>query len=90
MDVIMNLAYKILLANSVLSSLGMLLMRYGGKHIDWSTGIVNIIKHVYWWFIGIFLCWIAGLIFSLVVTKTEISVAIAFNSALIYVFVFLG
>jgi drug/metabolite transporter (DMT)-like permease len=86
----MKFAHKILLVNSVLCSLGMLLMRYGGRQIDWSTGIVNIIKHGYCWFIGIFICWIAGLTFSLVVTKTEISIAIAFNSALIYVFVFLG
>jgi drug/metabolite transporter (DMT)-like permease len=85
-----KLAYKILIANSFLASFGLLLMRYGGRQIDWSAGIWNIISQGRFWFVGILLSWIGGLVFSLVVTRTEVSIAIAFNSALIYVFVFLG
>jgi drug/metabolite transporter (DMT)-like permease len=85
-----KLGYKILLANSALVSLGLLVMRYGGRKIDWSAGLMEIVSQGRLWFLGIFISWIGGLVFSLVVSRTEVSTAVAFNSALIFVFVFLG
>jgi drug/metabolite transporter (DMT)-like permease len=85
-----KLTYKILIANSIIVSLGTLVMRYGGRKIDWSARIMDIISQGRLWFLGIFICWIGGLIFSLAISRTEASLAVAFNSALVFVFVFLG
>lgn len=80
----------LLLAAAILSILGTFLIRYGGKNLDFSKGLWHICRHGYLWFLGIFICWIAGLSFSLLLTKFEITTVISFYIPFVYLFLNLG
>lgn len=75
---------------TILTSTSMLLMRSGGKTIDFSNGLWNAMLTGNLWFIGIFVGWISGLLFALVTTRLDISTAISFYIPLAYTITFIG
>ena len=81
----------LIVGNAFLVSAGAVLMRYGGKGLDWSQGIiVGILNAGKLWLTGMFVCWIAGLIFALLLTKSELVTTFVVYTALTFTFVVLG
>lgn len=75
---------------ALVGSAGLLIMRFGGKSIDFSGGYLQGLRDGYLWLLGIVLSWVAGMIFALYVTKTEISSAVTFYVPMLYTFTFVG
>ena len=75
---------------AISATTGTLIMRYGGKNIDLSLGIWQALRDGYLWIGGIFLSWIAGLLWALYITRNDVSTAISFYVPLTYIFTFLG
>jgi drug/metabolite transporter (DMT)-like permease len=64
----------ILIGNALLASSGAVLIRYGGRHLDWSQGLPGVLHTGKLWLAGIFMGWIAGLVLSLLLTRHELVV----------------
>ena len=64
----------------------MLLMRYGGKDLDFTKGAAHILSNGYLWILGLALGWVAGLSFALIVTRLEMSTAVSLYVPLTYFF----
>lgn len=87
----MHLEIKIyMLINALCAAAGTLLIRYGGKNLDLTRGIWYIFRHGYLWIIGMLISWIAGLLFSILLTKFEITTAFTLYVPLVYLFIILG
>lgn len=75
---------------AILSSVGTLLVRYGGKDLIFSQGLWHLLTHRYLWFCGIFVGWIGGLSVSLLLTRMDASQFASLWTPLVYIFIFLG
>lgn len=69
-----------------LSAASTLLMRYGGRNLDFSQGFWHVVTHGYLWWGGIGLGWVCGLAYALLLTRWEISIVTGVFTPLVYVF----
>ena len=82
------LAY--IVCNALLVSAGAVLMRYGGRDLDWSQGLAGVLSTGKLWLTGMFLCWIAGLAFALLLTKSELITTFIVYTTLVFIFIVFG
>lgn len=88
---IMNLSLKIyLLLNGLIAASGTLMMRYGGKNLDFTQGVIYILKSGYLWLFGMILSWLAGIFFALILTRYEITESFTLYVPLVYLLIILG
>ena len=80
----------VIAATALIASTGMLILRFGGKGLDFSQGLWHALSSGYLWLIGIFVGWLAGLLFALTVTRLEISTALSLYVPLVYAFTVIG
>jgi drug/metabolite transporter (DMT)-like permease len=82
--------YGIIVGDAILVSISLLLIRYGGKSLDISLGIRHVLSHGGWWLAGMALSWICGLVFSLLLTKFNVTYAVSLYIPLTYTITFWG
>lgn len=58
--------------NALIGTTGTLLMRHGGKNLDFSQGLVSLLAKGWLWFVGMGICWIAGVVFAVLLTRLSI------------------
>ncbi|MDR0476889.1 MAG: hypothetical protein LBH14_02985 [Desulfobulbaceae bacterium] len=81
----------LIVINALLVSMGSILMRYGGKNLDWSQGLIaGVLNTGKLWLAGMVMCWIAGLFFALLLTKNELVTSFIAYYALTFIFIALG
>lgn len=68
-----------------LSATSTLLMRYGGRNLDFAQGVVHVITHGYIWWGGMLLGWVCGLSCALMLARWEISVVTGMFTPLAYI-----
>lgn len=85
----LNLTF-FLIITAAISITGTFLIRYGGKDLDFSKGLWYIFRYGYIWIFGMFICWIAGLTFSFLLTKFEITTLFSLYVPFVYFCVNLG
>ena len=80
----------LIIGNALLVSAGSILMRYGGRNLDWSLGITGVLTTGKLWLAGLFMGWIAGITYATLLTRNELITIhfpyIVFN----FIFVALG
>lgn len=87
----MNITIKLyLLINGIVAAAGTLLMRYGGKNLDFTQGIYYIVTSGYLWILGMILSWIAGVFFALLLTKYGITESFSLYVPLVYLMIIGG
>ena len=86
----MRWIYVFLAGNLALVATSLLFMRYGGKNLDVTQGICHILTHGRIWLLGIFIGWISGLLFSLIVTRINLTLAVSLYVPLTYTIAFWG
>lgn len=69
-----------------LNAISTLLMRSGGRDLDFSQGVWHVVTHGYVWWGGIGLGWVCGLSYALLLTKWEVSIVTGIFIPLAYVF----
>lgn len=80
----------VLVFNALLVTGGMLLMRHGGKDMVWSQGVWTILQTGRLWILGIVLCWLAGLVFAVALTRQGLIITYVFYGSLSYALVVTG
>jgi multidrug transporter EmrE-like cation transporter len=77
----------VLVFNALLVTAGTLLMRHGGKDVIWSQGVWTILHTGRIWISGMMLCWLAGLVFAVALTRQDLIVTYVFYGSLSYALV---
>lgn len=80
---LLKLVTLLLLAS--LSATSTLLMRYGGRDLDFAQGSWHVITHGYLWWSGMVLGWICGLCCALLLTRWEIAIVTGMFVPLTYI-----
>ena len=80
----------IVIGNALLASTGAVLMRYSGKDLDWSHGLAGVMSTGKLWLTGMFIGWIAGLTYAVLLTKHDLITTTVVNIALYFTFVTLA
>lgn len=87
----MNIPIKLyLLVNGIIAATGTLLMRYGGKNLDFTQGICYIVTSGYLWILGMILSWIAGMFFALLLTRYGVTESFSLYVPLVYLMIICG
>jgi hypothetical protein len=76
--------------SAIASASSTLLMRYGGKIVDFSGGVLTIASTGRIWIAGIMLGWLAGLAFSLLITRMQVTALISLYMPLSYLLTFMA
>jgi multidrug transporter EmrE-like cation transporter len=80
----------VLVFNALLVTAGTLLTRHGGKDVIWSQGVRMVLHTGRLWILGVALCWLAGVVFAVVLTRQSLVAAYVFYVSLTYVLVVVG
>lgn len=82
--------YLFILITCFINTVSILLVRYGGSRVDFSQGLKEGISSGHLWIAGIFIGWISGLGFSIILTRVKITIAYTLYVPLVYFLVNVG
>lgn len=90
MNLTNGLAWVLLIAGVIFTTLSSILMRYGGTNISFTQGVLPFLQTGRLWLTGILLGWVAGMSYALALTRLPITKATVVYWPLAYLATVLG